>query len=61
MTTSTKQEALKSLQARGFGSFKNWERENRRGQRVQRHNRNKPLLEALEHEYLYYIRPHLFG
>lgn len=56
---ATKQDALKSLTARGFGSFKNWARENKKGQRVQRKNKNWGLLKALEFEMEHYIRPNL--
>lgn len=57
--SASKQDALKALQARGFGTFRRWERENLKGQRILRKRKKMDLVRALEFEMREYIRPNL--
>ena len=57
--SASKQDALKALAARGFGTFKRWERENLKGQRILKRQKRFELVPALQTEMEQLIRPNL--
>ncbi len=57
-------DAKQALAARGFGTFKNWQKENRKAaamfrQRLNSDTHARGLLEALDNEYETLIRPNV--
>jgi hypothetical protein len=53
------EEADRVRTARGFSSFKEWEKQNREGQQVNKARGRTELVEALEREFYRYIKPNL--
>jgi hypothetical protein len=56
---ASREEADRVRTARGFSSFKEWEKQNREGQQVNKARGRTELVEALEREFYRYIKPNL--
>lgn len=56
---ASREEADRVRTARGFSSFKEWEKQNREGQQVNKDRGRTELVEALEREFYRYIKPNL--
>jgi hypothetical protein len=56
---ASREEADRVRTARGFSSFKEWERANREGQQVSKARGRLDLLQGLEREFYRYIKPNL--